>query len=115
MEDEYVSVEADANVYESVDENKEEDNKSHETEVVIGYPVYLNSGGADHRDRSQHAVCDDDPVEECSGCLLHDEDDEGEVGDQDQEGGGDPGCYPHPVTITSTVITIVPPSIVRCA
>ena len=31
MEDEYVSVEADANVYESVDENKEEDNKSHET------------------------------------------------------------------------------------
>ena len=113
VEDEDVSVEADAGVDESVDKSEEEDNESDEAEVVVG--VYLRSGGANHVDYSKHAVCDDDPVEECSGCLLHDEDDEGDIGDQDQEGGGDPGCYPHPVTITSTVITIVRPSIVCCA
>ena len=120
VEDEDVSVEADAGVDESVDESEEEDNESDEAEVV---GVYLRSGGANHVNYSQHAVCDDDPVEECSGCLLHDEDDEGEVGGQDQEGGGDPGCYPHPVhgvTSTITVITtvnttIVRPSIVCCA
>ena len=105
VEDEDVSVEADAGVDESVDEGEEEDNESDEAEVV---GVYLRSGGANHVNYSEHAVCDDDPVEECSGCLLHDEDDEGEVGHQDQEGGGEPGCYPHPVhgvTSTSTVST----------
>ena len=123
VEDEDVSVETDADVDESVDNSEEENNKSDEAEVVGVYPVNLNSGGAHHADCTDHAVHDDDPVQECSGCLLHDEDDEGDVGGQDQEGGGDPGCYPHPehgVTITITVIstvntTIVRPSMVCCA
>ena len=45
VEDEDVSVEADAGVDESVDESEEEDNESDEAEVV---GVYLRSGGANH-------------------------------------------------------------------
>ena len=70
-----VSVEADADVDESVNESEEEDNESDEAEVVGVYPVNLDSGRAHHADCSKHAVHDDDPVQECSGCLLHDEDD----------------------------------------
>ena len=123
VEDEDISVEADADVDESVDESKKEDNESDEAEVVCVYLRTLGREGAHYADCTNYTVRDDDPVEECSGCLLHDEDDEGEVGGQDQEGGGDPGCYPHPehgVSITSTVIssvntTIVRPSMVCCA
>ena len=123
MEDEDISVEADDDVDESVDESEEEDNESDEAEVVGVYLRTLGREGAHHADCSKHAVRDDDPVQECSGCLLHDEDDEGDIGGQDQEGGRDPGCYPHPehgVTITITVIstvntTIVRPSMVCCA
>ena len=113
VEDEDVSVETDADVDESVDESEEEDNESDEAEVVGVYPVNLNSGGAHHADCSKHAVHDDDPVQECSGCLLHDEDDEGDIGGQDQEGGGHPSRYPHPGCGVKT--TIIGPFIVCCA
>ena len=60
VEDEDISVEADAGVDESVDESEEEDNESDEAEVVVG--VYLRSGGANHVNYSEHAVHDYDPV-----------------------------------------------------
>ena len=61
VEDEDVSVEADADVDKSVDESEEEDNKSDEAEVVIS--VYLSSQGAHNTDCSSHTVHDDDPIQ----------------------------------------------------
>ena len=66
VEDEDVSVEADADVDESVDESEEEDNESHEAEVIGVYLRTLGREGAHHADCSDHAVHDDDPVQERS-------------------------------------------------
>ena len=97
VNDEDISECSNADVQEAVQNVEEKYKKHREATRRVGYAdnVELLSEDKDTADNSDAAICNDHPVQEGVEGLAEDEDDEGDIGGQHEQGGRGPGGRAH--------------------